>query len=98
MTGIDKKDQTKIIRVIEALIPEAKIYLFGSRARSTHQDRADIDIAIDAGKRLERVDVGEIRDMLNESNISLKIDVVDLHNIPEEMKTAILEEGIVWKE
>ena len=98
MTGIDEKEKNKIIGVIQGLIPKAKIYLYGSRARGTYTQGSDIDIALDIGKKIPRIDVGEIRDMLNASNMIYKFDVVDLHAIPEEMKKNILQEGIVWKD
>jgi uncharacterized protein len=87
----------KIVAVLSALFPNATIYLFGSRARGTHYERSDIDIALDTGIRLEQVDVGEARDMLNESNIPYKIDVVDVRGVHESMRKNILEEGIVWR-
>jgi len=98
MNSIDLKTKQKIIGVAKAVIPEAKVYLFGSRARKTHQERSDIDIAFDAGKPLDRVDVGEIRDMLNASHIPYNIDVVDVHSVNEEMRKEIFEEGILWSD
>ena len=94
---IEEKYKNKIINVLSALFPNAKIYLFGSRARKTNREFSDIDIALDAGRPLENVDVGEARDMLAESNIPYKIDVLDLHSVPEEMRAIIIKEKIVWK-
>ena len=90
--------KNKIVGVIVAVFPTAKVYLFGSRARHTHNDRSDIDIAIDVGQKVDRIKVGEIRDMLNASHIPYKIDIVDIHNVNEAMKTSILRDGILWKE
>lgn len=98
MTGIDNEIKQKIIRIIEALIPQAKIYLYGSRARGTYRENSDIDLALDVGNKIPRLDVGEVRDLLNASNIIHKIDVVDLHAVPHEMHSIILKEGVVWKE
>ncbi len=92
----DYKD--KIVRILTALFPNAKIYLFGSRARGTHVTMSDIDLAIDAGKPLERIDIGEARDMLAMSNIPFVIDIVDYHRLPERLKNSIDQEKIVWKE
>ena len=89
--------QKKIIAILSALFPNTKIYLFGSRARGTNQEFSDIDIALDAGTKLRRADVGEARDMLSESNIPYKIDIVDFQDISEEMRKFILQEGILWK-
>lgn len=97
-TGLDSDVKRKIVGVLLGLFPGARIYLYGSRARGTHYERSDIDIAIDLGKKLNFVDVGEARDMFRESNIQYSIDVVDLHGIPDYLKEEILKEGIVWSE
>jgi len=94
---LDPKYKLKIIAVLSALFPDATIYLFGSRARGTHYARSDIDVALDTGAKLPRVDVGEARDMLAESNIPYRIDVVDVRSVSEDMRKAILSEGIIWR-
>ena len=96
--NIDKNTKQKIIALVCALIPNAKIYLFGSRARSTHSQWSDIDLALDTGEKISIVTVGEIIDVLAGTDIPYKIEVVDLNNIPEKMRTQILEEGILWKQ
>ena len=95
---LDEKIKQKIIAVISALIPEARIYLFGSRARGTNAERADIDIALDAGHPLPQRDVDEIGSMFRESNIMYKIDIVDFHQVSNAMRDEILKERIIWKQ
>lgn len=95
--SVDPEYKKKIIRVIQALMPGVKIILFGSRARGDHSRSSDIDIALDAGKKLRRADVGEIRDMFMESNIIHKIDVLDYHGVSKDMQEMIDKEGIAWK-
>lgn len=94
---LEQEYKQKIIGILSVLFPNATIYLFGSRARSTHDKSSDIDIAIDAGKKLYHTNVGEARDMLAESNIPYCIDIVDLHSVSTEMKKQIKKEGILWK-
>ena len=95
---IDEKTKSKIIAVISALMPDVKIYLFGSRARGTNSPSADIDIALDGGKELPVADVDEIKGMFKESNIMYKIDVVDFHSITDLMRREILQERKIWKQ
>ena len=95
--SVEKKTKEKIIAIISALVPQAKIYLFGSRARKTHSRSSDIDIAIDGGKILPRAVVDEIISVFSATNIMERIDVVDMHQIPQEMRNSIAEEGILWK-
>ena len=96
--GINDLTKQKIINLINALIPEVKIYLFGSRAKGTYHERSDIDIALDAGKPLNVSQLGELKDVLNATNISYKIDVVDINSLPEDMYFNIKKELILWKE
>lgn len=97
-SGIDERTKRIIVGVIKTLLPNAKIYLFGSRARGTQSERSDIDIAVDTGSKLKRVQVGEARDMINEAHILYNVDVVDMHNIPELMKQRIIQEGVLWSD
>jgi predicted nucleotidyltransferase len=97
-TGIPQEIQQKIIRIIKALIPETRIYLYGSRARGDFHPRSDIDIALDAGKKLERIEVGEVRDVLEATNMIYHFDVIDLNNIPDDLRKNIIRDAILWKD
>lgn len=95
--GIEEIHKKKIIGLLTLLFPEAKVYLFGSRARGTHRQYSDIDLAVDDGAPINPGAIGEAKAMLSESNIPYFIDVVDFNEISPEMKKAILTEGILWK-
>jgi predicted nucleotidyltransferase len=97
MNQLDEKTKQKIIAVISALMPDVKIYLFGSRARGTNGPRSDIDIALDGGARLPIQDVDEIKSMFKESNIKYNIDVVDFYQVSELMRSEISRERVIWK-
>jgi len=96
-TALNPEYKDKIVKILTVLFPKAKIYLFGSRARGTHSDRSDIDIAIDEGLVVRPRRIGEANNMFAESNIPYSIDVVDIHSVSEKMKELILKEGIIWK-
>ena len=95
--SVDKETKKKIIAIIAALVPQAKIYLFGSRARNTYSQSSDIDIAIDGGKPLPRSSVYELNSIFEASNIFERIDVVDFHQVSQDMRDSIQKEGILWK-
>ena len=96
-TGINPKDKEKIIALISALVPDAKIILFGSRARGKFLRSSDIDIALDAGKSLPELAVNEITDVLRGTDIMHKIEVLDFYDVSREMQDSIKQEGLVWK-
>lgn len=95
--NIKSEHKDKILAVLSALFPDARIILFGSRAKDTHAAYSDVDVAIDMGSSIEPVYIGEARDMFSESTLPYKIDVVDFWSVPENMKKLILQEGVVWK-
>lgn len=95
MPNIEQKEQ--IIKVIEIFYPEAKVYLFGSRARGDNSETSDIDIAIDANAPLSMTQKGQIVSMIDALNIPQKVDVVDFNRVPDALKENILKEGILWK-
>ena len=87
----------QIIKVIEIFFPDATIYLFGSRARNDHNERSDIDIAIDAKRPMTMTERGQINSMIDALNIPQNTDVVDFNRVPQSLKDNILKQGIVWK-
>jgi predicted nucleotidyltransferase len=95
MADIAQKDA--ILKIISAFYPESKIYLFGSYAQGKQRAGSDIDIAIDVGKRLNLHERHFLKNLLDALPMAQKIDLVDMHSIPEEMHQAILMEGIAWK-
>ena len=91
------KEQDTIVRLLDVLFPDVKIYLFGSRARKTNRPASDIDIALDAGRVLAVVEIARVRNIIDALNIAQKVDIVDMHAIPQDLRDIILKEGIVWK-
>ncbi len=86
-----------IIKIITAFYPDAKIYLFGSYAKGTARQGSDIDIAIDTGKRLNLHEWQFLWNLLDALPTVQKIDLVDMHRIPDDMKEEILTKGVAWK-
>lgn len=95
---VEPEFKKKIIAILTVLFPHAKIYLFGSRARGTAYHASDIDIALDEGKKIKPIRrIAEARDMLNASDITKEIEIVDFHSVSSLMKEQILKDGILWK-
>lgn len=96
---IDASVQAKIISLISALVPDAKIYLYGSRARGTQSEWSDIDLALDVGHPLPLGIVGELVAIFEASSIPYRIDVVDVNgSISKAMRESILKDKVLWKQ
>jgi predicted nucleotidyltransferase len=91
------KDKELMMRLLDALFPGVKIYLFGSRARGTNRPTSDIDLALDGGRVLSFLEIARARNVLDTLYVAEKIDIVDFHSVPQQLRDLILKEGIVWK-
>ena len=68
-----------------------KVHLFGSRAKGNYSQHSDIDIAIEGD-----VNISLLREIIEESNLPQKVDMVDMKYISDEFKQEILKHGKRW--
>ncbi len=71
-----------------------RIYLFGSRATDTYHDTSDFDNGVLAEEDIRR-ELSLAREMLEQSNIPLSVDLIDLGTASESFRQAVLTQGIV---
>jgi predicted nucleotidyltransferase len=90
------KDQQILTSIIKKHLPSVKIYLFGSRARGDYKSTSDIDIALDAGKKIDLYTLSLIKEEIEESSIPFTVDVVDLYTASGDFKKNILKDGKLW--
>ncbi len=76
----------------------SNVYLFGSRAVGKMTPYSDIDIAILPKNKLPQGLLAEIRDVLENSEIIYKVDLVDLSETSESFTNRVLNQGIPWKD
>lgn|SRR3990167_3814418 len=96
MKTIDKNLKQKLVRLVKAIVPDAKIYLFGSYATGNATELSDIDLAIESNTKLSRFDIYEIKSIIEASNIIEDIDIVDLDQVDLNFKKSILEKAVLW--
>jgi type I restriction enzyme S subunit len=77
----------KILR--DVLPRDAKIWVFGSRAKWTTKDSSDLDLAIDAGRQLTRKEEAALAEMFDDSDLPYKVDVVDMHSVSDSFRQII---------
>lgn len=94
---LDQELIKRIVSVISALIPDAHIYLFGSRARKQNKQWSDVDIALDTGKQISFTAIMEVKDVLNALLTPYSFDVVDFYMMTPEMQNEVVREREIWK-
>lgn len=92
-----QKYKKEIINIIHKYLPNAKIYLFGSRARKTHSQGADIDLALDSGEKIEFLTLFKIKEEIEETNLPLFVDLVDINDSDKEFIEEISKDWILWE-
>ncbi len=97
-TGLKAEYKRLILKAIDYHFPQAKVILFGSRARGTHKSGSDIDLALDIGEPIQLSEMARARVTLENLPLALDVDIVDMNNIPIELKEIILRDGVVWKD
>lgn len=98
MTSYTDKYREIIVPMILKHLPNAKIILYGSRARKQERIGSDIDVAIDIGKQIESLTMAFIRGDIDESSLPIPFDIVDFHAVSEDMRRAITKDGVIWNQ
>lgn len=81
----------QIVSVLRKYLDPNRIIIYGSRARGDHDERSDIDIAVDH-PRTKRLFLQEAE---QEIPTLLRIDIVDLDEASEALRREIAKEGVV---
>lgn len=97
VVGLEEKYKKLLIDIIKKHLPNAAIYLYGSRAYGKARECSDVDIAIDAGEKLGLSVLFRIKDEIEESSIPFFVDVTDVRNVSEKFKSGIEKEWVLWK-
>lgn len=94
---MEEKYKNKLIEIIQNRLPTCAILLYGSRARNDAREGSDIDLAVDCGKKIDRLIIADILEDIENSTIPYKVDLVDLQAISGDFKKEIQRDGVIWK-
>ena len=75
-----------------------KVVLFGSRARGDHRLASDADIGLIPRGPIRPGRIALLRDMIEQSNIPLRVEIVDLSASPQSLRDSALKDAIPWKD
>jgi uncharacterized protein len=75
--------------IAEHLPPGVQIWVFGSRATGRARRYSDLDLALDAGRRLTIDETAMLREAFDECDLPYQVDIVDWRAISENFRDAI---------
>jgi len=66
--------------------------VFGSRATGRARRYSDLDLAIDAGRRLTLDEIAGLTEAFSDSDLPYKVDLIDWHDIDDRWRQTIVAE------
>lgn len=79
--------------LVKHLPKDAKVFIFGSSLSS--DNFADIDVGIKAG-RLNRLELSEAEEELEEAYIPYKVDLIDFNKVDKKFENAVFKNKVSW--
>ena len=96
---LPERYRQQLLALLEAYVPEAEAWAYGSRVQGTHHDASDLDVVL-RGPNLAELGAEflELVEAVRESTIPILIDVFDWARLPESFHREIEREYVVLKE
>jgi type I restriction enzyme S subunit len=86
-------DRQLVLDILRAHLPQStKAWVFGSRATGRARRYSDLDLAIDAGRRLTLDEIARVAEAFSDSDLSYRVDLVDWHCIDDRWRRMIATE------
>jgi predicted nucleotidyltransferase len=78
-----------VTEILASRVPERPVFAFGSRATGRARRRSDLDLAVGGAVPLTLRQRAMLNDDFDESDLPIKVDVVDLNAISPEFQRRI---------
>lgn len=96
MFGLEDRHLNFVKETLKKYVPnpDAKFYIFGSRARGKFREYSDVDIAIDCSDLAPAIK-SKLELEFENSTFPYEVDIVDLNNIKENFRNLIQDDLIL---
>lgn len=89
MIDLEEKHLDIIQDILKEIIPGHRVFIFGSRAKNNSWRYSDIDLLISGDDELTPGERYALNEAFDESDIPVRVDIVDLHELSDEFKRSI---------
>jgi predicted nucleotidyltransferase len=84
-----------VLDLLAEYLPQgSEVWVFGSRATGRARRYSDLDLAIDAGRRLTSDEAATLREAFEESDLPYRVDVVDWHAIGDRFRRLVAPDRV----
>lgn len=95
---LNPHDWTEVKRILERYVPQYDVWVFGSRATWTAKAYSDLDLVIITDTRLPLATLADLKAAFDESDLSVKVDIVDWATTGEAFREIIRKTAIVVRD
>ncbi|MCD7778889.1 MAG: nucleotidyltransferase domain-containing protein [Clostridiales bacterium] len=90
MLDVKKEYLQELREIFNEYCPKAEIWAYGSRIKNNSHSGSDLDLAVKSFNDKTK-SVGELRELLNDSDIPFLIDISEFDRLPESFQDEILK-------
>lgn len=95
MLDLDAVHLDTVRSILSAQLPGARVWAFGSRVQGRAKRFSDLDLAVEDEKALDLHQLYALKDAFSESDLPIKVDVLDLKSISPEFRRIVENERVV---
>ncbi|HNZ54790.1 MAG TPA: nucleotidyltransferase domain-containing protein [bacterium] len=91
MIDLSPKHLETVREILKYHLPVCEVRVFGSRIKGTAKSYSDLDIALVCKEKIQRKKLHEIREAFEESDLPIRIDIIDFNAISKEFQEVICQ-------
>jgi type I restriction enzyme S subunit len=91
---LEPVDLDMVLEVLHRRIPDRSVWVFGSRANGKARKYSDLDLVIQGSEALPNDVYAQLVEDFDESNLPIRVDILDWNRIDDDFKPYILQRYI----
>ncbi|MDR3232995.1 MAG: nucleotidyltransferase domain-containing protein [Planctomycetaceae bacterium] len=95
MINLASEHLEMVKKILADFVPESEVRVFGSRCNGKARKFSDLDLCVCGREKLPWLLLEELKDAFMESDLPLRVDILDYHSIPEHFKKNISNGEVV---
>lgn len=95
---LNQQNLNEVCQILQTHVPNYSVWAFGSRVNGKAKIYSDLDLAIITQQPLSLSKMAQLKEAFDESNLPIRVDVVDWGATSEEFQKIILQNKVLIKE
>ena len=92
--NLNPKHVKTLMQIFDSYCPNAEIWAYGSRVKNDCHEGSDLDLVVKNFNETNK-NLGELKQLINDSNIPILVDIAEFDALPETFQKEILKYFVV---